>query len=122
MNPESMIQRILAPLYLAKGWIKFVGVMAIIQGVFSIFTLWGILICWLPIWMGALLCGASNQIRIACESDNEPAAQTAMQKLGTYFRIMGVLSILTVIVFFVAMFAAILIPAIVRAREVAGQL
>ena len=49
MTTESVLQQMLEPLYRAKGWLKFVGVLSIIQGVLSILSIWGILICWLPI-------------------------------------------------------------------------
>lgn len=122
MNPESVLYRIGEPLYRAKGWMKFAGVLSIIQGVLTILSIWGILICWLPIWMGALLCAASNQIRTAVEADNEPAFRTAMEKLGTYFRIMGVLVIVTLVLALIGIFVAILIPALMTARQAAlGQ-
>lgn len=121
MNPESPVQRLIEPLYRAKGWIKFAGVLSIIQGVLTILSLWGILICWLPIWMGALLCGVSNQIRTAFEADNESAGRTAMEKLGTYFRIMGILTVVGFVLAFIGIFAAILIPAIVKAKQAAGS-
>jgi hypothetical protein len=120
MNPESPIHRILEPLYLAKGWIKFVGVLAIIQGVLTILSLWGILICWLPIWMGVLLCGASNQLALAFATDNEAASRTAMEKLGTYFRIMGILAVIGLVLMVVGFVAALMIPAFMKAREIAG--
>jgi len=122
MNPESAIQRLGEPLYRAKGWIKFAGVLLIINGVVSIFSLWGILVCWIPIWMGALLCGASNRIRAAVEADDEAAYLAGMEKMGTYFRITGVLTIVGLALAVLAIFAAILIPAVVRARQMAlGQ-
>ena len=120
MNLESPLSRVLEPLYVAKGWIKFVGVLSIIQGVLTILSLWGILICWLPIWMGVLLCGASNQLALAFATDNETASRTAMEKLASYFRIMGVLAIIGLVIMVVGLVAAIMIPALVKAREMAG--
>lgn len=121
MNPESPIQRLIEPLYRAKGWIKFAGVLAIIQGVVSIFSIWGILVCWLPIWLGALLCGASNQIRTAFEASDETACRTSMAKLGTYFRIVGVLTVVGIVLMIGGVFFAMLIPAILKAKEMSGQ-
>ena len=121
MDTESPIQRLIEPLYRAKGWIKFAGVLAIIQGVLSILSLWGILVCWLPIWLGALLCGASNQIRIAFETNDENACRTSMAKLGTYFRIVGVLAVIGIVLMVFGVFAALMIPAILKAKEMSGQ-
>lgn len=121
MNPDSTLQRLIEPLYRAKGWIKFAGVLAIIQGVFSIFTLWGILVCWLPIWLGVLLCGASNQIRTAFEASDENAGRTSMEKLGTYFRIIGVLSVVGIVLMVLGIFTAVLIPVLLKAKQASGQ-
>jgi len=101
---------------------KLAGVMSIIQGVLSILSLWGIVVCWIPIWMGVLLCAASNRIRAAFETDSETEFQTSMEKLGTYFRLVGVLAIVMIVVAVVGLLAAIAIPAFIKARQAAmGQ-
>ena len=107
--------RVAAPLYRAKGWIKFAGVLSIIQGVFTILSIWGILICWLPIWMGVLLCSASNRIRIAFETNNEEELRMSMEKLGTYFCVMGIMALISLVIMAVAIVAAIMIPLVSRA-------
>ena len=119
MNEESAIVRIAEPLYRAKGWMKFAGVLSIIQGVLSIFSIWGILVCWIPIWMGVVLCQASNRLRTAFETDSEAEFFRSMEKLGTYFRVFGILSLVMLIIAFVGMLAAILIPAFARGFEAA---
>lgn len=121
MNPESAVQQLFEPLYRAKGWMKFAGVLSIIQGILSIFSIWGILVCWIPIWLGAVLCSASNQLRVAFETDDPAAAHVSMDKLATYFRIMGVLTVITLVIALLALFAAILIPAVVKAKQIAGR-
>ena len=45
------IRTLSAPLYRVKGWLKFVGVMLIIDGVLLVFTFVGIVVCWIPIWL-----------------------------------------------------------------------
>lgn len=107
MNEEYVLQKIGAPLYEAKGWIKFAGIMSIIMGVLSILSIWGILICWLPIWMGVILCSASNYICTAFETNNEDAFRMSMAKMGTYFRIMGVFFIIYCVIIAIAIFVLI---------------
>lgn len=121
MNPESPVQRLIEPLYRAKGWIKFSGVLTILYGVLSILSLWGILFCWLPIWLGALLCGAANQIRTAFEASDESACRTSMEKLGTYFRIVGVLAVIGIVLMVVGLLTAVLLPVFMKAREMSGS-
>ena len=44
-----------APLYEARGWMKFLGIVMVIAGIFTAITIVGIIIAWLPIWLGVLL-------------------------------------------------------------------
>lgn len=110
MHEGSSAVGIAAPLYRARGWIKFAGVLSIVQGVFSILSIWGILICWLPIWMGVLLCSASNRLRIAFEMHDENELRMSLEKLGTYFCIMGIMALISLIIAAAAIVAAVLIP------------
>ncbi len=111
MGEGQVVRRISEPLYRAKGWIKLAGILLIVQGVFSILSIWGILICWLPIWMGVILMSASNELETAYATEDEAALTTSMGKLGTYFKIFGIFAIV------MAILAALLIPAIVAARD-----
>ena len=117
MNEESVVARFAEPLYRAKGWMKFVGVLAIIQGVFSILSLWGILVCWIPIWMGVVLCSASNHIRTAVETNSNEEFRTSMEKLGTYFRICGVLALVMFVIVGIGLVAALVIPSLLHSRQ-----
>lgn len=113
MDELQGLNRFMEPLYRARVWITFAGVLSIIQGVFSILSIWGIIICWIPIWMGILLCAASNHIRLAYETANEDDFMRSMDKLGTYFRILGIYTLVMLIIAVVAIVAAVLIPVMV---------
>ena len=89
---------LLEPLYRARRWMKFAGILTIIAGVLQVFSIWGIVIAWLPIWMGILLTGAAKQITLACESSDDTAAFTAMDKLRLYFKIMGILMLIFLLI------------------------
>ena len=116
------VQSISEPLYRAKGWIMFAGVMSIIQGVFTILSIWGIIICWIPIWMCAILCSVSNHLKIAFETENEHELHASMGKLATYFRVFGILAAVMIAFAVIGLVAALAIPAFVRARHAAmGQ-
>ena len=96
--PNITVRRISEPLYQARGWMKLLGILAIIYGVFMVITIWGILICWLPIWMGMLLLGSSKLVELAYQSNNEADLIEAQQKLKTFFTIQGVLALIGLIV------------------------
>jgi len=121
MDQDFGMQKMIEPLYRVKGWVKFAGVMSIIQGAFSVLTIWGIIVAWLPIWMGVLLCSASNKIRTAYETNNEDEFRSSMEKLGLYFRILGILGIATIGLAVVGILIAMLLPALAAVREAANE-
>jgi hypothetical protein len=95
------IQTLSEPLYRAKGWMKLVAVMMIIYGVLTALTIIGIIIAWLPIWMGVLLFQSAGQIDQAYSTNDETALATSLGKLKTYFTIMGILTLIGIVLFVV---------------------
>lgn len=76
------------------GWLKFLGVMSIIMGVLTALSIVGIIIAWLPIWMGVLLFQAGSQITEARVSRNYQHLVEMMRKFKTYFMIQGILLVI----------------------------
>jgi hypothetical protein len=89
----SLVHYLDEPLWRAKGWIKLMGVLFILNGVLTALSLWGIVLCWLPIWLGLTLLSAAKNIRAAAELDNKECMRLALDKLGLYFKINGILII-----------------------------
>lgn len=79
------------------GWLKFLGVVNIILGVFVALSIIGIIVAWLPIWLGVLLFQAGNQINEARISRNYYHLVTMMQKFKMYFMIQGILLLISLI-------------------------
>lgn len=100
--PAMPIQGITLPLFQAKGWIRFLGVMSILEGITDIlFTMgMGIIIAWLPIWMGVLLFQSAGDVERAHESGSAELLANANRKLKTYFIIRGVSILVTIVLFF----------------------
>jgi hypothetical protein len=98
-NNNTLIQDLSSPLFMAKGWMKLVAVLMIIYGVMLVLTIFGIIIAWLPIWMGVLLFQSASQVEQAYQNGEQMALHTSLSKLKTYFTIMGVLSLLGVVGF-----------------------
>jgi len=86
------------PLSMGKGWMKFVGIMSIIQGAFIALSIIGILIAWLPIWLGILIMQAADAIERAQLSGDAGALKEALGKLKTYFVIQGVLYLVGIVI------------------------
>lgn len=87
----------------SSGWMKFLGVLMVIYGVFLIFSIWGILICWLPIWLGILLFRAAGDAELASRGAPKQLLEY-VRRLNRYFMIQGILALIGVIVFLVAVF------------------
>ncbi len=80
----------------SKGWLKFLGVLSIIGGVATALTIVGILVAWLPIWMGVLLFQAGSQADNLLATKDAGRLVTILNKLRLYFVIQGVLAIIAI--------------------------
>lgn len=75
------------------GWLKFLGIILIIMGAFVALSLVGIIIAWLPIWLGVLLLQAGNKGNTANMTQNPAELIPMMDKLRLFFVIYGILTI-----------------------------
>ena len=107
---------IIYPLIKCTGWTKFIGVMFIIIGAFSVLSIWGILFAWIPIWMGVLLIKYSNLIRKGFDENNQVTCRESIDKLRLFFKIFGIVMIVYAAIFPIAIIAAIAIPNLLAAR------
>lgn len=109
-SQEDLVRTLITPLYQAKGWLKLVGVMSIIGGVLTVLSIWGIIIAWLPIWLGVLLFQAAGAAEMAYTNGSEQSMLLSLSKLKTYFVITGVMTIIGMIFAILGIIAAIMIP------------
>ena len=84
------------PLYGSQMWLKFLGVMNIIQGIIAAMTIIGIIFAWLPIWMGVLLFRAGSSIESARRNGDKTLFILSQENLKTYFIINGVMTLMIV--------------------------
>ncbi len=77
------------------GWAKFMGIMTIIAGALQVLTVFGIVIAWLPIWMGIVLTRAGSKAGEYAEKGDMAALEAMTGQLKTYFVISGVLIIVS---------------------------
>ena len=111
----GVVQQASLPLYEARGWLKFLGILSIIQGVLAALSIVGIILCWLPIWLGMLLLGSANRLEQAAQSGQVVVFVEAQRKLKTYFIINGVMTL-------VGLAAAAVILALAFAGIIGGGL
>lgn len=93
------------PLYRARGWMKFVGVAEIVSGVGLALTVMGLLVAWLPTWMGVVLFKAAGHTRRAVEESDPASLRAALDQLRTFFVLGGIQAILGVAVVVAAVLA-----------------
>lgn len=83
------------------GWIKFAGIMMIISGALACLSITGIIIGWLPIWMGVVLCNAANLARDSADRASKTLLFQAIERLGFYFKLTGILTIVMIVIYVV---------------------
>lgn len=76
-----------------SAWLKFLGIVNIVSGAITAISIVGLLIAWLPIWMGVLLFQAGERATNAQRSEDFSYLAQMMDKLKTYFVINAVLII-----------------------------
>lgn len=91
---HNLVKTLSLPLYQSRLWMKLIGVMMILYGILVALSIVGIIIAWLPIWMGILLFQAASAAEEAQLNENQADLLNAMNRLKTYFTIMGVLTLI----------------------------
>jgi len=92
------VQELSSPIYQARGWLKFLGILSIISGVGAALSIAGIIFAWLPIWMGILMFQAGSSIDSAGQFGDRFAFLRSMGSLKTYFVLQGILTLLGILV------------------------
>ncbi len=91
--PTQPAQRIIQPIYASKGWMKLIGVLLIVQGALVALSIIGLVIAWLPIWLGVLMMRSAKSAEAAYLDGGEAEAIESLASLKTIFTIYGVASI-----------------------------
>lgn len=94
---ETLVREISQPLEKASGWIKFLAIFLLIYGGLIAISIVGLIIAWLPIWLGVLLLKASNKSRYAFLSGDKNSLIEALLSLNNYFTIYAVMTIIGII-------------------------
>ncbi len=85
---------VMQPLHEKAGWLILLGWVSIVSGVILCLTIIGLIMGWLPIWMGILLKGAGENLKAGFQTGNDGNLHQASQKLSTYFLIIGILTLI----------------------------
>lgn len=93
LNSEQ-VRHVIGPIYRGRHWIQLVGILLIINGSIITVTGIGVLIAWLPIWLGVLLLKVAQAARIAWQFGDANMLALSLKRLKTTFTIMGVTTLL----------------------------
>lgn len=90
-STETFVKDLSLPLFEAKVWMKLLGVVMIVYGIIMLFTIVGIIFCWLPIWLGVLLFKAASYAESARMTGETLQLVESLRRIRTFFVINGVL-------------------------------
>jgi len=87
------------------GWMKFVGILTIIGGCLQAISIVGLVIAWLPIWMGVILVKAGSRAGEYADKGDMASLEGMTGQLKTYFTISGIMIIVSFAVSIIAVIA-----------------
>lgn len=94
---EEIIQRIQDISFRMNGWLKFMGIVMIISGALTALSIVGLIVAWIPIWLGVLLLQAGGKASNARLTNNPMELVVMMDKLRLFFVIAGILVIVELV-------------------------
>jgi hypothetical protein len=104
----EIVQRIGLPMHQSKGWLKLLGIISILSGALVALTIVGVVIAWLPIWLGVLLYQSADLADRAYATGDERQLIASLSKLKTYFTIYGVMAVIGIACWMIVMSIAML--------------
>lgn len=116
---SSETEFVVAPLARSTGWLKFLGVMSIIGGVLTALTCYGIVIAWLPIWLGVLQWQAGDRLSVGYAANDTNTLAYGTDKLRLAFKIQGI-TLICVMGLYVILFLVFGVALIAGALQTAG--
>jgi hypothetical protein len=97
-NESQLVKELTIPLFTAKGWMRFLGVLSIIYGVMSALTIVGILVAWIPIWAGVLLLKAAGDLELAQLNGDKGRFLGGLNQIKTLFMLSGIILLIQLVI------------------------
>lgn len=97
IEQSNLIKEVSIPIYEARTWLKLLGVLNIIGGIMAAVTIVGIVIAWLPIWMGVILYQAGSSSEQSYFNGDKFSFIKTMNQFKLYFTIQGILALIGII-------------------------
>jgi hypothetical protein len=94
---ENLVKQLCATVASSATWMKLLGVLLIIYGIFLIISVVGILICWLPIWLGVILFRAAGDAEVA-HAGTPTQLLGYVRRINRFFLIEGILALIGLVI------------------------
>ena len=75
------------PILRSRKWIAILGVIYLVNGFVAAITVFGLLIAWVPMWLGVILLCISFDLRRYEEESSDSSLLSALKNLESFFRI-----------------------------------
>ena len=96
-NRVLPISRFVEPLYQSRFWIRLFAVCLVFYGALLTVTGIGVLVAWIPMWIGVLLLLANKAVISAYKNNDEQALLQFTTRLKTIFSILGFASVALIV-------------------------
>ena len=99
------------PISSRSKWMRFLGILLIVYGVFIALSIIGLVVAWIPIWLGLLLVRAADASKNLIITEDADYAVELSENIGKFIKISGIVVlvwlVLTVVTFLVVIPLAI---------------
>jgi hypothetical protein len=79
-----------------RGWLKFLGIIAIISGAINVLTVVGIIYAWIPIWIGVIMLQASNRGQEFINSKDPEKLNQYLERVSFFYKLSGIMVIVSI--------------------------
>ncbi len=87
-----------------KGWLKFLGIIAIISGAINVLTVVGIIYAWIPIWIGVIMLQASNRGQEFINSKDPGKLNQYLERVSFFYKLSGIMVIVSIVLSIIFIF------------------
>ena len=85
----AQVANLVTPLYQSLFWIRLFAACLIFYGALITVTGIGVLVAWIPMWIGMLLLLMAKSISSAYQNNDEQAFKQSLSRLKTIFTVLG---------------------------------
>jgi len=90
-DSTMQVKRLATVLAAGSGWMKFFAILMFISSVFLVFSIWGTLIFWMPIWLGVVAWSAASKAEQAVMTGTEADLAQALDRLRFTFKLYAIM-------------------------------